>query len=150
MELRPASLVEASLEELLQQLSDSVAGRIGIPVTVTIEGLYELPPEVHTAFYRIVQEALNNIVKHSHANHVMVNLICDSVTEEEGRKVELRVIDDGVGFDPNDIPPESMGIGIMRERARAIGATLDIESEIEHGTEISINWRESHVHDMDE
>jgi two-component system nitrate/nitrite sensor histidine kinase NarX len=150
MELRPASLVEANLEELLHQLSDSVTGRIGIPVTLTIKGLYELPPDVHTAFYRIVQEALNNIVKHSQANQVMVNLICDSLTDEGGRKVELRVIDDGIGFDPNDIPLESMGIGIMRERARAIGATLDIESEIERGTDITINWRESQVHDIDE
>ncbi len=80
----------------------------------------------------------------------MVNLICDTLTDEEGRKVELRVSDDGIGFDPTDIPLESMGIGIMRERARAIGATLDIESEIEHGTEITINWRESQVHDIDE
>lgn len=150
MELRPASLVEASLEELLRQLSDSVTGRTGVPVTLTIEGPYELPPDVHTAFYRIAQEALNNTVKHAQANQVMVNMHCGTFTDVGGRKVELRVIDDGVGFDPNIIPPESMGIGIMRERAKAIGATLDIESEIDRGTEIAISWHESQVHDIDD
>ncbi len=149
MELRPAALVEASLEELLHQLSDSVTGRIGVPVTLNIEGLYELPPDVHTAFYRIVQEALNNIVKHAQANQIFVNLHCSPLTEKGGRKVELRVIDDGVGFDPNNVPLESMGIGIMRERARSIGATLHIESEIGRGTELAINWFEPQDHDMD-
>lgn len=150
MELRPASLAEASLEELLNQLRDSISGRTGVPVTLTIEGPFELPPDVHTAFYRIAQEALNNIVKHAQANQVMVNLHCSSLTDEGGQKVKLRVTDDGVGFDPNNIPPESLGIGIMRERARAIGATLAIESEIERGTEITISWYESQVHDIDD
>jgi len=140
MELRPASLIEASLDELLRQLGDSVTGRTGVPVTVSIEGPHQLPSDVHTAFYRIAQEALNNIVKYAQANQVSVNLRCVSLKDEGARKVELSVMDDGIGFDPSNIPSESLGIGIMRERAKAIGATLEIESEIEHGTEIRVFW----------
>ncbi|HEY42791.1 MAG TPA: GAF domain-containing protein [Anaerolineae bacterium] len=141
MELRPASLIEASLDELLRQLGDSVTGRTGVPVTVSIEGPHQLPSDVHTAFYRIAQEALNNIVKYAQANQVSVNLRCVSLKDEGARKVELSVMDDGIGFDPSNIPSESLGIGIMRERAKAIGATLEIESEIEHGTEIRVFWQ---------
>jgi GAF domain-containing protein/HAMP domain-containing protein len=140
MELRPASLVEASLEELLNQLSDSVTGRTGVPVELTIEGPYELSPEVHTAFYRIAQEALNNIVKYAQATQVSITLQCVPLGDENGRRVELHVIDDGVGFDPSDISPESLGIGIMRERARAIGAKLEIDTAIGRGTEIGVVW----------
>ena len=140
MELRPASLVEASLEELLNQLRDSVTGRIGVPVTLTIEGPYELPPDVHTAFYRIAQEALNNIVKYAQASQVSIALRCIPLGDENERRVELHVIDDGVGFDPGDISSERLGIGIMRERARAIGATLKIDTEIGHGTDIWVVW----------
>lgn len=140
MELRPASLVEASLEELLNQLRDSVVGRTGVPVTLTIEGPYVLPPDVHTAFYRIVQETLNNIVKYAQASQVSVTLQCVPLGDEDERRVELRVIDDGVGFDLDDISPESLGIGIMRERARAIGAKLEIDTEIGRGTEIWVVW----------
>jgi signal transduction histidine kinase len=140
MELRPASLVEASLEELLNQLRDSVIGRTGVPVTLTIEGPYELPPDIHTAFYRIVQEALNNIVKYAQASQVSITLQCVPLGDENERRVELQVIDDGVGFDLGDISPESLGVGIMRERARAIGAMLDIDTEIGRGTEIRVVW----------
>jgi two-component system nitrate/nitrite sensor histidine kinase NarX len=140
MELRPASLVEASLEELLNQLSDSVTGRTGVPVTSTIEGPFELPPDVHTAFYRIVQETLNNIVKYAQANQISITLQCTPLGEEDERRVELHVEDDGIGFDPSDISPESLGIGIMRERARAIGAKLEIETKIGRGTKIGVVW----------
>jgi signal transduction histidine kinase len=140
MELRPASLVEASLEELLHQLSDSVTGRTGVPVSLTIEGPYVLPPDVHTAFYRIVQEALNNIVKYAQASQISIVLQCNPLENEKLRKVKLCVRDDGIGFDPDEIPADRLGIGIMRERARAIGATLEIDTEIGHGTEVRMVW----------
>jgi signal transduction histidine kinase len=54
--------------------------------------------------------------------------------------VELCISDDGRGFDPDTIPPDHLGVGIMRERAEAIGATLTIESEVGHGTEVMVVW----------
>ncbi len=54
--------------------------------------------------------------------------------------MELHVSDDGRGFDPEGIAPESLGLGIMHERAEAIGATLTVESEIGRGTEVMVVW----------
>jgi nitrate/nitrite-specific signal transduction histidine kinase len=144
MELRPAALAEASLDDLLRQLGEAVAGRIGVPVTVTVEGECELSPDVHVALYRIAQEALNNVVKHANASQVTVSLRCSPPAsgEEKGRAVELLVSDDGYGFDPRRIEAECLGLEIMRERAGAIGATLTIESEIGHGTEVMARWTE--------
>ena len=68
MELRPAALVEANMADLLRQLGEAVTGRTGVPVTVTVEGQYKFPPDVHVALYRIAQEALNNVVKHAQAS----------------------------------------------------------------------------------
>jgi signal transduction histidine kinase len=134
LELRPAALVEAGLEDLLQQLGEAVTGRTGVPVTVEVEGRCELPDELHVAFYRIAQEALNNVVKHARASQVDVGLHCtpnlDSIT--------LTIQDDGRGFDPDDVSPEHMGLNIMRERAEAVGARLEIASQVGQGTRLTV------------
>ena len=57
----------------------------------------------------------------------------------------MRISDDGRGFDPQSVPPESLGLGIMRERAEAIGATLAIGSEVGRGTEVMVKWSVSNV-----
>jgi signal transduction histidine kinase len=146
LELRPAALVEAELGDLLRQLAESITGRARVPVTVAVEGDCSLPPEVKVALYRIAQEALNNVAKHAGASQATVSLRCPpplSPLPARGRKggaVELHISDDGRGFDPEGIPPESLGLGIMRERAEAIGATLKVESEIGQGTEVTVVW----------
>jgi two-component system nitrate/nitrite sensor histidine kinase NarX len=145
LELRPAALSETSLDELLRQLGEAVTGRSGVPVTVTVEGECDLPSDVHVALYRISQEALNNVVKHARASEVEVSLRCTSLRDAaDGEKrdvVELQVSDDGCGFDPSSIPPDRLGLGIIRERAEAIGATLEIESETDCGTVIRVVWK---------
>jgi nitrate/nitrite-specific signal transduction histidine kinase len=141
LELRPASLVEAELGDLLRQLGEATTGRARVPVAVKVEGRPSLPSEVKVAFYRIVQEALNNVAKHAGASHAAVSLQCRSPdgTGRAGR-VELRISDDGRGFDPTCIPPDHLGVSIMHERAEAIGATLTVESEEGRGTEITVVW----------
>jgi two-component system nitrate/nitrite sensor histidine kinase NarX len=145
LELRPAALSETSLDELLRQLGEAVTGRSGVPVTVTVEGECDLPSDVHVALYRISQEALNNVVKHARASEVEVSLRCTSLRDAaDGEKrdvVELQVSDDGCGFDPSSIAPDRLGLGIIRERAEAIGATLEIESETDCGTVIRVVWK---------
>ena len=78
LELRPSALIEADLSDLLRQLAESVSGRTGIPIAVSISGcpVPDLPDEVHVAFYRIAQETLNNIVKHAQAKQAEVHLKC--------------------------------------------------------------------------
>jgi signal transduction histidine kinase len=131
LELRPSALVEADLGDLLRQLAESITGRARIPVTVNIEERCQVAPEIKVALYRIAQEALNNAAKHSEAKQVNVILRCRS------NVVELEVRDDGRGFDVRSIPPDHLGLGIMRERAEAVGATLAIKSDSGCGTAVT-------------
>ena len=141
LELRPAALVETDLGDLVQQLAEAATGRIGMPVTVTADRVFALPPDVHVALYRIAQEALNNVVKHARASQVEVLLRDVTDVTEGGRALELCVRDNGQGFDDEDIPPDHLGLGIMRERAEAVGARLQIESKCGQGTEVHVYWR---------
>jgi nitrate/nitrite-specific signal transduction histidine kinase len=143
LELRPAALAQADLGDLLSQLADAVTGQKGIPVNVTVEGSEgtadpgsALPAEVRIALYRIAQEALNNVIKHAQAGRVSVSLRY----APGGEAVDLGICDDGRGFDPTDIPPDHLGVGIMHERAEAIGAVLKIESRLGEGTRVRVRW----------
>jgi PAS domain S-box-containing protein len=135
LELRPSALVEARLSDLLSQLAESIAGRARVPVELEVAGECSLDAEVKVALYRIAQEALNNIAKHAGASAATIRLNC-----QPGR-VDLRVADDGLGFDPATLPANSLGLGIMRERAQSIGAELRVDSQPGTGTEIGVTWR---------
>ncbi len=135
LEMRPESLVRPDLKSLLTQLAEAFIGRVRVPVSLVIRGECELSQEVKIAFYRIAQEALNNIAKHSGARQVELRPECHP------DQVNLCVQDDGLGFDINSIPPNHMGIGIMRERASSIGAQLKIESQPGQGTTIELDWK---------
>lgn len=133
-ELRPATLVEAALEDLLRQLSEAITGRARIPVALKIEGRGKLSTEVKIALYRIAQEALNNIAKHSGASSAEVLL--QYAEEDGGRGIRLKISDNGKGFEPHKVTSEHLGVGIMRERAETIGAELRVESRLGSGTDI--------------
>jgi signal transduction histidine kinase/predicted hydrocarbon binding protein len=144
LELRPSALVESRLADLLRQLAESITGRARVPVTLEVEGECDLEAEVKVALYRIAQEALNNVAKHAGATRATISLGCfpwPGEGERSGARVELAIRDDGMGFDPGSIAPNSLGLGIMRERAEAIGAALTIESQPGTGTQIEVVWR---------
>jgi two-component system nitrate/nitrite sensor histidine kinase NarX len=135
LELRPAALADAELGDLLRQLGEATTGRARVPVDVRVEGEHsQMPPDVKVALYRIAQEALNNVAKHSGAGQATVRLCCGP------EQVALHIADDGRGFELDSVPPTRLGVGIMRERAEAIGAELAIESELGRGTEVSVVW----------
>jgi signal transduction histidine kinase len=134
VELRPAALMEADLGELLHQLAEAITGRTRVPVQVTVEGESTLPVDVKVALYRIAQEALNNVAKHAEASEVTV-----AIKLEPG-SVELRIQDDGIGFDTSVSAPDRLGMGIMQERAEAIGAKLEVTSQPGVGTKVSVSW----------
>ncbi|MCB8987859.1 MAG: GAF domain-containing protein [Ardenticatenaceae bacterium] len=132
LELRPATLTESSLAELLRQLAAAVIGRSRLQVDLVVEGERPLPPETQVALYRIAQEALNNIVKHAGATQVMLRLRFGPDC------VEMVVVDNGRGFDTTAVGIHSLGLGIMRERAAKIAADLQVESIVGQGTTIRV------------
>jgi PAS domain S-box-containing protein len=136
LELRPAALLYLDLGDLLRHLTNAFTGRTRLLVDLTLEGQAELPPDVKEVFYRVAQEALNNIGKHARACHVSVHLLAD-----EGQ-VCLLIEDDGCGFDPHTITPDNLGLRIMTERAESIGARLEILTRSPQGTRIVLNWKE--------
>jgi nitrate/nitrite-specific signal transduction histidine kinase len=135
LEMRPDSLERADIKSLLTQLADAFIGRVRVPLNLKIDGDCELTHEVKIAFYRIAQEALNNIAKHSGARQVELHLEC------QPGLLNLCIQDDGLGFEVDYIPSGHMGIGIMRERANSIGAILKIESQLGQGTTVELDWR---------
>ncbi len=140
LELRPAALLETTLEYLLKQLGEAVMGRENISVDITVNGEAKLPTDVHIALYRIAQESLNNVVKHAHASKVDITL--DYSFEEIGNLIgiELRICDDGCGIQTGDLSSERLGLHIMRERADSISAILNIDSKPDQGTCITVQW----------
>jgi len=150
LELRPIGLVEGRLEDLLKQLAEGVSGRLRSPLEVHIEGRAILPSEVKLVFYRVAQEALNNLAKHSNAKKGEIWM--KSLPPRKGRRetadgspvhsrsVHLLVRDNGYGFDHRIVTSEHMGLGIMRERALGIQASLSIHSKPGEGTEVSLTW----------
>ncbi len=142
LELRPESLNQVELVELLRQLAETVTGRTGIPVELEYEGDHNLPSNVRVGFYRIAQEAMNNAERHSHANRIFVRLqSCNRREDGKLDEVILQIDDNGCGFNPDRVPADHFGITIMHERAEAIGATLSIWSQPGSGTRIRLKWR---------
>jgi PAS domain S-box-containing protein len=137
VELRPGALTELGLADLLRQLAEATAGRTMLDVDVTIEGerMGGLPADVQVALYRIAQEALNNVVKHAHAERATVLL------RYQRHGLLLRVEDQGSGFEPSQVPAGHLGVGIMHERAHGVGARLNLRSAPGRGTRISVEWQ---------
>jgi signal transduction histidine kinase len=138
LELRPDSLVEAEIGYLLTQLGESITGRSRVPVSVSVKGECVMPIEVKTAFYRIAQEALNNVAKHALATQAKVALIC------KPRQAEMSITDNGKGFSVRGVPPNSLGLDIMKERAKEIGAELTIKSRPGQGSTVKVQWVNTH------
>jgi len=135
-ELRPAALDELGLQPALESLASRVAAAQGLEVEtdVSLGDGERLSPDLETTVFRLVQEALTNVVKHADANRVTIEI----VTNEH--EVELTVTDDGAGFDPH-VPREGFGITGMRERVGLCDGTLEITSAAGAGTTVHARLR---------
>jgi signal transduction histidine kinase len=123
--LRPSVLDDFGLVPSLDTHLKTFAARHQIATTLDVDGLPErLPPEVETAIYRIAQEALTNVARHSSAGRVRVGL------RAQDGELRLEVEDDGVGAHKSSPRESRPGIGLVgiRERARALGGTVVFES----------------------
>lgn len=129
-ELRPATLdqlgLRAALEDLAERVSHSVRFEIASDLQIDAE---RLDADLETAVYRLVQEALTNVVKHAEASAVtlQVRLV------EQGGRLDVLVSDDGCGFD-TEAEREGFGLDGMRERVELVGGELQIESKPGSGT----------------
>ena len=129
VELRPSALDDFGLVPAVERLADTFREQTGLEVDLETQlGEERLPGEVETALYRIVQEALTNVVKHAGASRVSILL-----TRKDGG-VAAVVEDDGLGFDPGATRDHGLGLVGMRERVGLVGGRLRIESSAGAGT----------------
>jgi signal transduction histidine kinase len=134
IELRAGDLHNQTLDQLIITLVEAARARTNAVVTVSRMDIPELPENVAFVFYRIAREALNNAFIHSGAAQINISLCA------ELGQVELRIRDDGCGFDPAAVPAGHLGINIMAERAAEIGGAISIHSQPGHGTEVIVTW----------
>ncbi|EFO80487.1 GAF sensor signal transduction histidine kinase [Oscillochloris trichoides DG-6] len=135
-QLRPPALRDQGLVAALQQHAQALSRREGLAIALRVVGDDRLARGLEQPLFRIVQEALNNVVKHANARNVAVAL------EFGSERILLRVSDDGQGFDPEATPSgrgRHLGMISMRERAAEIGGTMDLRSMIGGGTEVIVS-----------
>jgi two-component system sensor histidine kinase UhpB len=136
-QLHPAILDQWGLSASLDFLAEQVAQRSGILVRVDVAMNGRLSRELELSLYRVAQEALTNVTRHSQAKYVEVQL-CD----RKGR-VYCQIKDDGIGFEPKTVLSGQsrnggLGLALARERIEAQGGTLELDSAPGKGTRLQI------------
>lgn len=146
-DLRPTALDDLGLKNALLALASDWSERFGLSVDVQFVGRYDrLPSDIETVVYRVLQEAITNVLKHAQATNVSI------VIERRSRSLHVIVEDDGIGFLQDSKAGISKSIGVIgqhstmplglsgiRERLSLIGGTLRIESEPGEGTSLFIH-----------
>ncbi len=127
VELRPPALDDFGLEAALERLTSVLAERSGMQTQLNVSA-QPLPPAIETALYRIVQEALTNVVKHAQARSVSV------VVTQADDTVRCVIEDDGVGFAIELVRNGALGLVGMRERVHLLGGRLEVQSAPGRGT----------------
>ena len=139
-ELRPVALEGKGLVEALRELIEPWMQQTGIIAKLQIEGQQTLPLTVEEALFRVAQEALSNVARHSHATLVQIKLsIVDDI-------VTLTIDDNGQGFDNSQ--PDGHGVGLlsMQERMQAFGGDMRVESSPGKGTHVTAYCEKLGVH----
>jgi len=132
-ELRPSVLDQLGLEAAIEWLVREASKRTGIEITLQAEEFTRLPDHIASHAFRIIQEALTNVTRHSRASKVEVTV------RHTGNAILLGVEDNGVGFQPQSLSGiRSLGLVGMRERAMACGGTLMVRGEPGEGTAIVV------------
>ncbi len=133
LDLRAAPLEGRTLIEALAALKDDLAASGGLEIALESVGAARpLTPRIEAGLFRIAQEALTNIVTHSGAHKVRMRLVSTP------NEVRLEVEDDGVGFEPSEIPTERYGLAGINERANLLKGSMTLQSSPDFGTRIEI------------
>lgn len=131
-ELRPSGLREHGLAGAIERQAERVREAAGITIDVAVDHLPDLPHEVELVVFRVVQEALTNVARHSGASHASV------VASAHGGRLRLVVEDDGRGFDATQ-PTRRLGLAGIRERCELLGGSLRIDSSPGAGTALTVD-----------
>jgi NarL family two-component system sensor histidine kinase LiaS len=129
-EMRPAALEGKGLAAALREYVARWSEGAEIPADFRVQGEREAPLEVEQALFRVAQEALANVARHSGAGHAEVDLIYTAGT------ITLRIEDDGRGFDPTRTAGGGFGLQSMRERLVRLGGYVNVESAPDKGTRV--------------
>lgn len=133
LEMRPDSIIRTPMQDLLKQLAQAAQGSAKITMHVDVDKIGILPETIHLALYRIAQEAVNNIIKHSEATTASI------VLRIHDTKLQLTVADNGRGFDVTGITGR-LGLQGIQERSAQLGAAVDIQSNPNQGgTNITVS-----------
>jgi PAS domain S-box-containing protein len=131
-ELRPDLLVHFGPSEAIEWQAEELRLQTGVRTRLDLgAGDLDLSNTISTAIFRIVQAALENVARHAAADEVKISL------RRQGSNVVLSIADDGRGFDPKKITAASFGLIAMRERARALGGDVSIDSSPKRGTTVT-------------
>lgn len=126
--LRPPVLDDLGLAPALRWLARSIEESSGLAVVLELDELPPLDGDTQTLLFRVAQEALNNAARHARAQSVLLRLV------PTGAQLQLQVIDDGIGFDPDQA--RGSGLGGMRERLRLHGGRLELRSAPGQGSRL--------------
>jgi NarL family two-component system sensor histidine kinase LiaS len=129
-EMRPAALEGKGLATAVREYVARWSEGAEIPADFRVQGEREVPLEAEQALFRVAQEALANVARHSHARHAEIDLVYTRSA------VTLRVADDGRGFDPSRNPGGGFGLQSMRERLVRLGGHINVESAPGKGTRV--------------
>lgn len=129
-DLRPSSLSNLGLTTALEILTREFGERSGIEIESNLEPV-DLPESAQLTIYRIIQESLTNIGKYANANHVVVTV------HNYPTYVSVQIQDNGAGFEPSAVRPNTHGLAGMRHRVEAAGGRLTVTSQTGQGTTIS-------------
>jgi len=132
--LRAGALEEVGLRVGVGDLARSAAARANFALDLHLpDELPGLTPAEEQCIYRVAQEALSNVMRHSRATHVRVEL------QHTPGELMLTITDDGKGFDPDQVNGEHFGLKGLRERADMVGAKLDVFSDLQRGTRLTLH-----------
>ena len=129
--LRPALLEYIGFVGAVRSHCRDISENAGFRVDLVADDSLNVPADIAVVLYRILQEALQNILRHAAASAVSVEI------RQRGGFIALSVDDDGVGFNPDNLPAGGgMGLASMRERARSLGGELTVAKAAAHGTSL--------------
>ena len=134
-ELRPEIIDDLGLETAIKWYTKEYSERNGIEINVEMDSEIAISMDDSITLYRIMQESLTNISRHSRASKIEISLFCD------GSSINLRISDNGIGISKDKLSSKkSFGLIGMKERANTLGGTFEIRSESGKGTMVSITF----------